>query len=842
MRALWRIGWLRGLVTFLLLLLLAWTTDPKVVTGLEVAVGFVAFTIASFWGLGNLRRLMPRIPEAFRDSLLASLTIYLLFRGLLDLFRGTGAVQAVIFLPQVAPLFVNVVSGMGSLVLFPILVWFCLTLVAITSMATEKDTAAERSILPLFWPTLLLSVALDCLLGLRLQTLWPPMALTLASPFTALFLVRALRHRELDAQSLFWQLTMLLQRKCTRKQGRGPKDIRGIVLGLLAGAITLCFGIPVVHAFVAPYEGASYTAATQMANHLLGLRSFMASNGESGSKVLFQMIPSAKKQQESYQNIIVLTYDDPVRRRAQETSEVAVQAALLEKLAPVHPVSIALPLPPEDGDEPIFVDATTPSPGKRAHQRNTRDFPQLAKAIQAAGVVYIGLPSDEKSKLTDETTAVVKQARAVGTMEIHAQGTGDAPAVALTSMPFPLCRIITEKGRSLRLPEGLSLIDYRLDLQQVRMPLPLSQVLSGEKLYDAPTRRWLTPREFFADKRVFVEALAPHTHQTPAGPRGEMEIQAQATANLLHGQPFGTVPFGIIALVVLVLSAVVGQLCVGRAPLEALWRVALPIVLAGGACFAMTAFGSYRTDPVLPVLGGVLAFVMVTQFTFAVERDERSRNRSLLTRFIPPQAVEELLDDPEGKLGLGGKRRRIVVLFADVRGFSGFAEKSTPEEVVATMNRYLMVMTDALNDHDGILDKYTGDGLMALFLVDENKAEADVLRAVRAAEAMAKAVLDLAKTMQTEGGAELAVGLGLHYGEAVVGLVGHPTRQVNYTALGHTVVVAARLQTLAAGGDIIVSDAVYRALPSGTLTAEAGETVTVKGVADPVQIYRIRVQ
>ncbi len=290
----------------------------------------------------------------------------------------------------------------------------------------------------------------------------------------------------------------------------------------------------------------------------------------------------------------------------------------------------------------------------------------------------------------------------------------------------------------------------------------------------------------------------------------------------------------------LLLSAAVGQLCVGRAPLEALWRVAFPIVLVSGGCFLLTAFGSVRSDPILPLIGGVLAFLMVTQFTFAVERDERSRNRSLLARFVPPQAIEELLDDPEGKLGLGGKRRRIVVLFADVRGFSGFAERSTPEEVVATMNRYLMVMTDALNEHDGILDKYTGDGLMALFLVNEKEAARDVLRAVRAAEAMAMAVHKVAKTMEAEGGATLAVGLGLHYGEAVVGLVGHPTRQVNYTALGHTVVVAARLQTLAPGGDIILSDAIYRTLPPGSVSAEAGETVTVKGVADPVPIYRIR--
>ena len=179
------------------------------------------------------------------------------------------------------------------------------------------------------------------------------------------------------------------------------------------------------------------------------------------------------------------------------------------------------------------------------------------------------------------------------------------------------------------------------------------------------------------------------------------------------------------------------------------------------------------------------------------------------------------------------------MIFVDVRGFSHFAEKRTPEEVVATMNRYLAAMTDALNAHEGILDKYTGDGLMALFLVD-NEAK-DVLRAVQATQAMAQAAYQVAQTMRAEGGDELAVGMGLHYGEAVVGLVGHPTRQVNYTALGHTVVVAARLQTLAEGGEIILSEAVYKALPSGSITSEAGEAVTVKGVTEPVPIYRLKI-
>jgi adenylate cyclase len=111
------------------------------------------------------------------------------------------------------------------------------------------------------------------------------------------------------------------------------------------------------------------------------------------------------------------------------------------------------------------------------------------------------------------------------------------------------------------------------------------------------------------------------------------------------------------------------------------------------------------------------------------------------------------------------------------------------------------------------------------------------LRAVRAAVAMARAV---ERQGASVGETPLAVGLGLHYGDAVVGLVGHPTRQVNYTALGHTVVVAARLQTLASGGEVILSESVVAALPAGTVGGDAEEAVAVKGVAQPVPIYRLK--
>lgn len=202
-----------------------------------------------------------------------------------------------------------------------------------------------------------------------------------------------------------------------------------------------------------------------------------------------------------------------------------------------------------------------------------------------------------------------------------------------------------------------------------------------------------------------------------------------------------------------------------------------------------------------------------------------------------PWAKEYLqLEDLENELGLGGRREKVCVLFADVRGFTQFAELHTPEEVIEITNAYLTAMTQAMFAHGGILDKYTGDGLMAIFRVGPSPAE-DVERAVRGAIAMQAAAARVSAELAAQGAETLRVGIGLHYGDAVVGLVGNPT-QFNYTALGRTVVVSHRLQGLAAGGEVIISEEVFISITT-KFEAREGEAVFVKGLAEPVRHYRI---
>src|SRR5262249_53727476 len=143
---------------------------------------------------------------------------------------------------------------------------------------------------------------------------------------------------------------------------------------------------------------------------------------------------------------------------------------------------------------------------------------------------------------------------------------------------------------------------------------------------------------------------------------------------------------------------------------------------------------------------------------------------------------------------------------------------------------------EALYEHGGILDKYTGDGLMAIFRVT-GETEEEVARAVRAALAMRDAAAAVSARLAERGEDPLALGIGMHFGEAIVGLIGNPDH-FNYTALGRTVIVSQRLQTLAQGGEVVVSDAVYASV-GAEFAADAGDPVHVKGLSQPVRPFWI---
>jgi adenylate cyclase len=178
----------------------------------------------------------------------------------------------------------------------------------------------------------------------------------------------------------------------------------------------------------------------------------------------------------------------------------------------------------------------------------------------------------------------------------------------------------------------------------------------------------------------------------------------------------------------------------------------------------------------------------------------------------------------------------VSVLFADIRGFTTFAERHQPEEVVTALNQYFDRMVRVVFAHHGTLDKYLGDGLMALFGAPLEQPD-HPRHAVQAALEMQAAVADLNAARRDADLAPLHIGIGINSGEAIVGNIGTEER-MEYTVIGDMVNVAQRLQTEAAGGDIVISDKVLAHI-QGHLTVRQTIETRLKGRRQPVRAHRI---
>lgn len=196
-------------------------------------------------------------------------------------------------------------------------------------------------------------------------------------------------------------------------------------------------------------------------------------------------------------------------------------------------------------------------------------------------------------------------------------------------------------------------------------------------------------------------------------------------------------------------------------------------------------------------------------------------------RYTAPEIVNEILEQGAAALELGGKLTNIAVLFVDVRGFTPMSELLKPTEVVEILNRYLTLISGCIMRNHGTLDKFVGDAAMA-FWGAPIPQEDYVMHAVQAARDMVKGSEALSKELMEKYGRTVSFGIGVHVGEAVVGNIGLPQR-MDYTAIGDTVNIAARLEANAPGGTIYISRAVADALEGRICVTSLGDSVKLKG-------------
>ncbi|HKZ07066.1 MAG TPA: adenylate/guanylate cyclase domain-containing protein [Methylomirabilota bacterium] len=413
------------------------------------------------------------------------------------------------------------------------------------------------------------------------------------------------------------------------------------------------------------------------------------------------------------------------------------------------------------------------------------------------------------------------------------RGAGVADAAPETELPaFALLVLEQAARRGLRpagpLPAGDFIVNYR-GPGRTFPSVSYHRVLTGE-----------VPPEAFANQIVLVGATTPTLHDlfpAPFAPLGDMpgvEIHANVIETLLLGVPIHPVRWGVAEALTLAAGAFAVLVVRTLRPTLAFGAVAGGLVAYLALTHLVFRYGLAWMGVVTVPLALALGYTGAAVRNFVAEQREKRR----LSRFFSPSVVREIVRGHDAGEALESSRRRLTVLFSDIRGFTSMSERIPPEDVVTFLREYLTEMTDAVFKHGGTVDKYIGDAIMALYNVPF-EAPDHAAQAVRTALEFQRRLEGLARRYEPRLGAPLRCGVGIHTGDAVVGTLGSAQR-LEYTAIGDTVNLGSRLEGVTKDFDvpIVLSEATWTEVKDVFATRYLGE-VTVKGKEVPVRIYTV---
>lgn len=240
---------------------------------------------------------------------------------------------------------------------------------------------------------------------------------------------------------------------------------------------------------------------------------------------------------------------------------------------------------------------------------------------------------------------------------------------------------------------------------------------------------------------------------------------------------------------------------------------------------------------VAPLTAGAIAFTGPTLTRYATEGREKRKYRKTLMKYISPALVETIMADMDWE-SLRAEKRNLTVLFSDIRGFTSISEKLPAETVIKTLNEHLNMMVSVIFDHQGTLDKFVGDCVMAFWgapFPQPNHAEL----AARSALAMIKGLENLNKKWQSEGRPTLQIGVGVNTGEMLFGNIGSEQR-MDFTVIGDSVNLGSRLEsaTKELHASIVISDSTYQLIRDLADVRPLGE-ISVKGKAQKIVVYEL---
>ena len=324
-------------------------------------------------------------------------------------------------------------------------------------------------------------------------------------------------------------------------------------------------------------------------------------------------------------------------------------------------------------------------------------------------------------------------------------------------------------------------------------------------------------------------------------PTPGVEIHASVVQSFLDGRWYRRLPttanLAILFLVGLLTALVLNR----RSPWQGLLLLLGMAVVVSGSAFLLWNFDRLWINLAAPLALIILDYGSITAADFLQSELERRRTRAMFSRYVSPAVVDEIMKDPT-RVALGGERMMVTVMFTDIRGFTAYSEKKQPEVVVQRLNQYLTATTKLILEAEGTLDKYLGDGLMAVFGAPIPLKD-HVQRAIRVAEDIEEAVRKLNEYWVAAGEIPLQVGVGINSGPALMGNVGSPER-MEYTAIGEDVNLASRVEGLTKnfGTLVCISERSVQLLSEEerqSLGLRYVGQAEVKGFTEPVGVYTV---
>jgi len=314
-----------------------------------------------------------------------------------------------------------------------------------------------------------------------------------------------------------------------------------------------------------------------------------------------------------------------------------------------------------------------------------------------------------------------------------------------------------------------------------------------------------------------------------------VEVNANIIQNMLEGQFKQDAPWWLDLSILAIFGIIVIVLLPRMKPLPSIiLTVVLIAAQLGGTKLAYEVFGIIlKAGDIIIFL--IFCFIGSLALGILAARQEKNHIHGLFGRFVAPEVVSELMSGGV-EIKLGGIEKEVTVLFVDIRGFTAFSEANPAEKVVSMVNRYLALTSRSIQEQEGTLDKYIGDATMAVFNAPNDLPD-HALRAVRAAWAMKEGSIALHDEIIRDYGVDLQFGVGINTGVAVVGNMGSDFR-MDYTAIGDTVNTAARLESNAVKGQIIISDSTYQLVKDFVDVTDMG-VLSVKNKKVGIQIYEL---